>query len=118
NVRMRFFSMESLIDIGANLAHDSFDDDLTAVLERAHGAGVAQIVITGSDANSSRKALKLAALAPDRLFATAGLHPHHADEWDAAMAALMRDHAEQPACRALGEAGLDYFRNFSDPAAQ
>src|SRR5699024_801400 len=50
--------------------------------------------------------------------ATAGLHPHHADQWESGMAELMRDHAAQPACRALGETGLDYFRNFSDRTAQ
>lgn len=108
----------TLVDIGANLAHDSFDDDRSAVLERACAAGVTQIVITGSDAVSSRKALALAAEQPGALFATAGLHPHHADAWDASMAQLMREHAQQPACRALGETGLDYFRNFSAPAAQ
>src|SRR5699024_7456226 len=84
----------------------------------ARAAGVTQIVITGSDAASSRKALALAAKQPDTLFATAGLHPHHAGAWDADMAQLMREHAQQSACRALGETGLDYFRNFSTPAAQ
>lgn len=107
-----------LIDIGANLAHDSFTDDRSAVLERARSAGVAQIVITGSDLESSRAALALAEQAPGQLFATAGLHPHHAGEWNPDMAELMRAHAHLPACRALGEAGLDYFRNFADHNAQ
>src|SRR5699024_5954900 len=108
----------TLIDTGANLAHDSFDDDRDAVIARARSVGVAQIVITGSDAASSRKALALATDQPHTLAATAGLHPHHADDWNIDIAQLMRDHAEQPACRALGETGLDYFRNFSTPAAQ
>lgn len=108
----------TLIDIGANLAHDSFDDDRLETLERAYSTHVNQIVITGSDAASSRKALSLAEQAPGRLFSTAGLHPHHAKDWDDDMAQLMRDHADRPSCRALGEAGLDYFRNFSEPAAQ
>ena|SRR5690625_3430333 len=107
-----------LIDIGANLAHDSFEHDRPAVLERAQMAGVRQIIITGSDADSSRRALALAEQAPGRLFATAGLHPHHAEQWHADMAALLRTHARQPACRALGETGLDYFRDFADRAAQ
>lgn len=107
-----------LIDIGANLAHDSFADDMPAVLERAQTAGVRQIIITGSDAESSRAALALAEQAPGQLFATAGLHPHHAEQWDSAMAELMRAHAHRPACRALGEAGLDYFRDFAGHGAQ
>lgn len=108
----------TLVDIGANLAHDSFDADRPAVLARARAAGVGQIIVTGSDAASSRQALALAQQAPQQLFATAGLHPHHAADWNDDMAQLMRDHAVQPACRALGEAGLDYFRNFAQPAAQ
>src|SRR6056297_1754486 len=71
-----------LIDIGANLAHDSFDDDREAVLERAAAAGVGRIVVTGSSVESSERAADLAAAWPGRLFATAGMHPHHADDWD------------------------------------
>lgn len=108
----------NLIDIGANLAHDSFAEDMRSVLERARTAGVTQIIITGSDADSSRRALTLTEQAPGRLFATAGLHPHHAEQWDKEMTRLMRDHAGQSACRALGETGLDYFRNFADHDAQ
>lgn len=107
-----------LIDIGANLAHDSFADDMPAVLDRAADAGVTQIVVTGSDADSSRTALALAEQAPERLFATAGLHPHHAEHWDATMDELMRTHAHMRGCCALGEAGLDYYRDFSDRRAQ
>lgn len=107
-----------LIDIGANLAHDSFTDDMPAVLARATNAGVTQIVITGSDAASSRTALALTEQAPQRLFATAGLHPHHAEHWNTHMSELMRTHAHRHGCRALGEAGLDYYRDFSDRDAQ
>jgi TatD DNase family protein len=113
-----------LIDIGANLAHDSFDADRDAVLARARQAGVTAIIVTGSSADSSRKASVLAAAsqaaphpAPD-LFATAGLHPHHASEWSPEHAALFRDLARQPRVVALGECGLDYFRNYSPHADQ
>ena len=56
-----------LIDIGANLAHDSFDDDREAVLERAAAAGVRRIVVTGSSVESSERAADLAAAWPGRL---------------------------------------------------
>jgi TatD DNase family protein len=108
----------SLVDIGANLAHDSFDADRDAVLQRAWGAGLAAIVVTGSSADSSRKALELARAHPGRLYATAGLHPHHASEWSAEHAALFRDLAAQPEVVSLGECGLDYFRNYSPHADQ
>jgi len=107
-----------LIDIGANLAHASFDADRDAVLARAHAAGVARIVVTGSSADSSRKALDLARAHPGVLYATAGLHPHHATEYSAEHAALFRELAQQAGLVALGECGLDYFRDFAPRAAQ
>jgi TatD DNase family protein len=107
-----------MIDIGANLAHDSFDPDRAAVLQRAWDAGLEAIVITGSSADSARKAAALALTLPGRLYATAGLHPHHAAEWNAELDALFSELAQQPAVVALGECGLDYFRDFAPHAAQ
>ncbi|MGH8442975.1 MAG: TatD family hydrolase [Nevskiaceae bacterium] len=107
-----------LIDIGANLAHDTFDHDRDAVLERARGAGVTRVIVTGSSADSSRKALALAQAHAGVLYATAGLHPHHATEYSAEHAALFRDLAAHTEVVALGECGLDYFRNYSPHADQ
>ena len=107
-----------MIDIGANLAHDSFDSDRDAVLARARDAGVARIVVTGSSADSSRKALDLARAHPGALYATAGLHPHHASEYSAQHEALFRDLARHAEVVALGECGLDYFRDLSPRADQ
>jgi TatD DNase family protein len=107
-----------LIDIGANLTHDSFDHDRAAVLQRARDAGVAQMIVTGASREHSPKALELARAHPGVLFATAGVHPHHAveytDECDAELRAL---HAH-PEVVAVGECGLDYFRDFSPRPAQ
>ncbi|HVI59496.1 MAG TPA: TatD family hydrolase [Luteimonas sp.] len=107
-----------LIDIGANLTHDSFDHDRDAVLQRAREAGVARLVVTGASREHSPKALALAQAHPGVLFATAGVHPHHAteytDECDAEMRALLA-HDEVVA---VGECGLDYFRDFSPRPAQ
>ncbi|HET8880540.1 MAG TPA: TatD family hydrolase [Solimonas sp.] len=107
-----------LIDIGANLAHDSFDADRDAVLARARDAGVAQIVVTGSSLDSTRRAIELAREHPRTLHATAGLHPHHASEWNADVAARLRDLAAAPQIVSLGECGLDYNRNYSTPIDQ
>jgi TatD DNase family protein len=107
-----------LIDIGANLSHDSFDHDRDAVLQRAREAGVAQLVVTGASREHSPKARELAQAHPGFLFATAGVHPHHAleytDECDAEMRALLA----HPEVVAVGECGLDYFRDFSPRPAQ
>jgi TatD DNase family protein len=103
-----------LVDIGANLTHDSFDADRDAVLARARAAGVTQMVVTGSTVAESRAAAALAAAHPGRLYATAGIHPHHARELDAdSIPALRALAAESAGVVAIGECGLDYFRNFS-----
>jgi len=107
-----------LIDIGANLAHDSFHPDFDAMLERARAAGVAQIVVTGSSLDSARQAVELARQHPGFLYATAGLHPHHASEWNAELAAQFAELAPLPEVVSLGECGLDYFRHFSSHEEQ
>ncbi|MGB5720786.1 MAG: TatD family hydrolase [Woeseiaceae bacterium] len=108
----------SLIDIGANLAHDSFDDDRDVVLQRALAAGVAQIVVTGSSDDSNVQAAALAESYPDVLFSTAGVHPHHASDYTDKSDALIRELVKKDSVVAVGECGLDYFRNFSPRDAQ
>ena len=107
-----------LIDIGCNLTHDSFDDDRGAVLARAREAGVVQMVVTGASADGSTKALELARTYPGELFATAGVHPHHAGDFDDATEALLCDLLSRHGVVAVGETGLDYFRDFSPRPAQ
>lgn len=102
-----------LIDIGVNLTHDSFDADRAAVIERATAAGVIQMIVTGADGPSTRRALDLAREYPGRLFATAGVHPHHATQLDEGLACELERLAAQPAVVAIGECGLDYFRDYS-----
>jgi TatD DNase family protein len=103
----------NLIDIGANLAHDSFDDDRDAVIERAHDAGVTRMIVTGSSDASNCRAAELVDANPGVLFSTAGVHPHHAAHYTAGSDALIRELAERDSVVAVGECGLDYFRNFS-----
>ncbi len=107
-----------LIDIGINLTHDSYEADRDEVIERARAAGVTQLIVTGSSLASTRKAIALAQQRPQQLFATAGVHPHHAAELTAEHAGELLQLARQPEVVAVGECGLDYFRNFSPPAAQ
>ncbi|MDQ3617834.1 MAG: TatD family hydrolase [Pseudomonadota bacterium] len=107
-----------LIDIGANLTHESFDHDRDAVLQRARAAGVAQLVLTGASREQSPQALALARQHPGELFATAGVHPHHASEYTAECDAEMRELHAHPQVVAVGECGLDYFRDFSPRPAQ
>lgn len=110
--------LTDLVDIGVNLAHDSFDDDREAVLERARAEGVARMIVTGSSVESSLQAAALAEGRPGHLFATAGLHPHHASDWSPAAARVLRELTTRPAVVAVGECGLDFFRDFSPRDAQ
>ncbi len=102
-----------LLDIGANLTHESFEHDLDAVLQRAQAHGVDRMIVTGASAAGSQHALALARAWPGTLFATAGVHPHHAVDYDDAVDTLLRELARDPRVRAVGEAGLDYNRNYS-----
>jgi len=108
----------SLIDIGINLAHDSFDCDRDAVIARAVAAGVVQMIVTGSSGPSTRDAIVMASAHPQRLFATAGVHPHHATDLTDELLAELRQLATRPEVVAVGECGLDYFRDFSPRPVQ
>ncbi len=107
-----------LIDVGVNLAHDSFDHDRAAVIENAAAAGVTRMLITGSSIASTRAAIDLTARRPSQFRCTAGVHPHHASDLDAGQLAELQLLALQPEVVAVGECGLDYFRNFSPREAQ
>lgn len=105
-----------LIDIGVNLTHGSFARDTEAFLQRAWDAGVCQMVLTGTSTEDSEAALALCrAFDPEgqRLFATAGLHPHEASQWHADSARQLRALLAEPQVRAVGECGLDFNRDFS-----
>lgn len=105
-----------LIDIGVNLTNDSFAQKHEAVLQRAYDAGVCQLVLTGTSVEGSEQALQLCRQwdeSGERLFATAGIHPHSASEWNGDSATCLRDLLGQPQVKAVGECGLDFNRNFS-----
>lgn len=107
-----------LIDIGANLTHDSFAEDRDAIIQRAHDAGVSRMVVTGSSNQGSLDAVRLSESKPGQLYATAGVHPHHAADFDDSSATLIHELACKEVVVAVGECGLDYFRNFSPRPAQ
>jgi len=107
-----------LIDIGSNLTHQSFTADRDAVMARAWEAGVRRQVITGADLAGSSQAAALAAQHPKRLWSTAGVHPHHAQSFVAAQREELIGLLQLECVVAVGECGLDYFRNLSPPDDQ
>jgi len=106
------------IDIGCNLTHDSFDKDRDQVIADARAAGVGHMVVTGASEAGSVKALELARKRPDCLTATAGVHPHLADDFTSDTASVLAELHRDHRVVAVGECGLDYFRDFSPRPAQ
>ena len=100
-----------LVDIGANLTHESFRPDLGEVVQRARGAGVGTLVVTGTTVEESRRALDIADA--QGLYCTVGVHPHHARECDASTIESLKALSGHPRVVAIGECGLDFNRNYS-----
>jgi len=103
----------ALIDIGVNLTDASFDSDRDALIERALAVGVEGQLVTGTDLAHSLAAATLAGEAPDRVAATAGVHPHHAKDVNGDWLDRLRTLLARPGVRAVGETGLDFNRDFS-----
>ena len=103
-----------MIDIGANLTHASFRDDLEAVVSRAREHGVETVIVTGTTAAESKEAAAIA----ERfgMHSTAGIHPHHAKDFR--NTDELRTIASHPRVVAIGECGLDFNRNYSPHPAQ
>ncbi len=110
--------MTDLIDIGVNLTHESFDRDRAEVIRQARTAGVRRMIVTGTSVTQSVRTLELAQAHPGQLFATAGIHPHHASEFDAHSGDTLTNLMAQEPVVAAGECGLDFFRDFSPRDAQ
>ena len=107
-----------LIDIGVNLAHHSFDADRHQVVQRAFAAGVRTLIITGTSVAASEEAVRIAREYPDRVFATAGVHPHDSRHCTQATIPELRRLAANAEVVAIGECGLDFNRDFSPRPAQ
>jgi TatD DNase family protein len=102
----------TLVDTHAHLDFPQFDGDRQAVIERAARAGVAAIVNVGTDLVSSRRAVSLAEQ-NEGIFAAVGIHPHDAKRLSGSALAELRDLAQSPKVVAVGEIGLDFYRNLS-----
>jgi TatD DNase family protein len=101
-----------LIDAHAHLDAARFNADRPAVIERARAAGVEAIVTVGADLESSRAAVRLAE-EYGMVHAAVGIHPHDASKLDGAALAELRGLAQQPRVVAIGEIGLDFYRDLS-----
>jgi TatD DNase family protein len=106
-----------MIDSHCHLDFPQFDQDRDEVLARALEAGLVAIVNPGTDLESSRRALALAERC-DTIYAAVGVHPHDASTLDPQTLAELRQLAAYPRVVAIGEIGLDYYRDLSPRAEQ
>ncbi len=106
-----------LADTHCHLMLSDFDHDLPQVLARAWEAGVNRLLVPGLDLDTSRSAVELAEQHP-QVFAAIGVHPHYAETWNNVIETELRMLARSPKVVAIGEIGLDYYRNLSPPEIQ
>jgi TatD DNase family protein len=101
-----------VIDSHAHLTFKQLSKDLPDVLARARGAGITAMINVGCDLASSEAGVRLAGQHAD-VFAVVGIHPHDAPTLDAAALARLEAMADDPKVVAIGEMGLDYYRDLS-----
>ncbi len=106
-----------LVDTHAHLHDGAFDADRAAVVARARAAGVGGFLTIGTDVETSEAAVALAAQEAD-VYAAVGIHPHDAGGADGAAIERIAALAQTAGVVAIGEIGLDYFRDLSPRAVQ
>ena len=110
-----------LFDSHCHVFREEFDGDIDETLARAASAGVQGMIVVGTTAATSLTALELSAARDShsvRLFGSAGLHPHEAASFDDDEAAKIRALCERDDCVAVGETGLDWFKEWAPREAQ
>jgi TatD DNase family protein len=106
-----------LVDTHAHIAGSEFQEDLSEVLDRAAAVGVERIICVGYDLPTTERAVALADTNP-RIFASAGLHPNSVAQAPADWRRRLADLASHRRVIAIGETGLDYYRDWTVPALQ
>jgi TatD DNase family protein len=106
-----------LIDTHAHIQMTEFDADREETLSRARVAGIELMVTVGYHLEASRLAVEAAGRYPE-VFASVGIHPHDARHYDEKTEQALRELAGSPKVVAIGEAGLDFFRDRSPRPAQ
>lgn len=123
-----------LFDTHAHLTDRAFDHDREAVINRALEQGVVHILCVGYDLTTSRSALDLARryqelhaavgptessnVVPLQIWTSVGVHPHDADSWTEKNLEDLKTLARDPKVKAIGETGIDFYRNYSKPENQ
>lgn len=102
--------MTKFTDTHCHLDFDRFDEDRQLVLQRAEEAGIVWIVNPGIDLHTNQAAINLASTFPKLISAAVGVHPNYGQAWTADIIPTLKEQAQQPGVVAIGEIGLDYYR--------
>lgn len=102
-----------LFDSHCHLNDPGFKKDLDEVIKRAKENSVQKVVVVGYDLKSSRKAIELARAYPDFIRAAVAIHPHDAKKVGKEEVRELRKLARDESVVAIGETGLDYYKNYS-----
>jgi TatD DNase family protein len=106
-----------LIDTHCHLDFGQFDEDLTTVIERARDHGISRIIVPAVDLPGCDRVIHLAE-SFEEVFAAVGVHPNSSENWQDAWLDQIRSMAGHPKVVAIGEIGLDYYRDHSPPDIQ
>lgn len=109
--------MLPLVDTHCHLDFHNFDSDRSEVIKRARQAGVTQMIVPAVDILSSRQVVDLANCEAD-IFAAVGVHPNDLKDWQPTDLAVLRELAVSSKVVAIGEIGLDYYRNHASKMQQ
>lgn len=100
------------VDTHCHLDFPEFDQDRDEVIKRNKNEGVDYFINIGSSLKSSKASLELSRKY-DFIYASIGVHPHEADTYDEKMHSSIEELARKAKVVAIGETGLDYYRNYS-----
>ena len=110
--------MNRYFDIAVNLVGGNLEPIAEQVIQDAKNEGVSPLLTIGSHLEESEQAINLCEQYSNRLYSTAGVHPHHASSWDHTSAEKLKSLCAHSSVKAVGECGLDYNRDYSPRAQQ
>ncbi|KPK97292.1 MAG: hypothetical protein AMJ95_09760 [Omnitrophica WOR_2 bacterium SM23_72] len=105
------------IDTHCHLDFPEFDSDRETVIARAQEQGIEAMINIGSSLKATERSLQLAKQY-DFIYAAAGIHPHEADKFNSQDEQTFKEFLRQEKVVAVGEIGLDYYKNYSHPENQ
>lgn len=101
-----------MVDTHCHLHFSEYTQDRETVFQRSWESGIEALILVGCDAEDSSQAMALAQSVPNAFF-SAGFHPHEASRWNLQKKQKLEELSRDPKCVAVGEVGLDYYRNLS-----